>query len=543
MIPTTQTKPQKPADMSMSDYNFMMAKQAEGTSFEDAKAALVQTKKAYMQEQAPFTSSLMPMLQPGIDAAKEKQAQVESIQNVPQTGVTPEVTKSVMDITQESLTKPSPEKQQMIDFIMETKGLSEADAKTMMSQESPDIIGQAKQGLSTIGSGVKDIYQGTTNENAEEGIMQSGTGWSKIAEGTIGTLLSPISGTLSNLPYGNEIAAWTVGLPLTVPREIYSHIVDYGLEKAGIVEGTPEYEDIKAQWMAPVDVGLMGLGLKKGKKAAETVVKPVGQGIKAAGEKLYETAIKPSTKEAELMQKYEAGILKEKPNIASESALKKGIVGTEKGIGVKSAKQANEIWKKEIEPELKSVEKPMDFTSKFKKIEKEIMKEKEPARRADLLEGLEVLKEDYKDTPSASYIDAQSIKSSLDKFTPQKIFKGKDVVSGWRQVKNKFANEIRNDIYEVLKDPNIKAQYRDYANLKQLEGIGVKARTGGRFKGGFGTFWSGAWDMATTPIKTIGGRTLYKVGNALEFYSTKPVKTFGDYLMLQGLTESDLNSD
>jgi hypothetical protein len=41
-------------------------------------------------------------------------------------------------------------------------------------------------------------------------------------------------------------------------------------------------------------------------------------------------------------------------------------------------------------------------------------------------------------------------KSSLDEFTPDKVFKGKQVANSYNQAKNILANEFRNAVHEDL---------------------------------------------------------------------------------------------
>ena len=81
--------------------------------------------------------------------------------------------------------------------------------------------------------------------------------------------------------------------------------------------------------------------------------------------------------------------------------------------------------------------------------------------------------------------------------------------------------------------------YLDWANLDELEGLGIKAISEASFKGGSGTLLSGIWDMTTTPIKTVGGLTLYRVGDMLEFSAPKTmkIKSLGEYLTSLGYSK------
>lgn len=54
--------------------------------------------------------------------------------------------------------------------------------------------------------------------------------------------------------------------------------------------------------------------------------------------------------------------------------------------------------------------------------------------------------------------------------------------------------------------------------------------TKGQFKGGAGSFVHAAYEMAVTPIKTVGSQVLYKSANGLRFVGDKGFKKFGQYL-------------
>ncbi len=103
-----------------------------------------------------------------------------------------------------------------------------------------------------------------------------------------------------------------------------------------------------------------------------------------------------------------------------------------------------------------------------------------------------------------------------------------------------MADAIRDTIKASIKDINIRNAYLDYANLGELAKVGIKAATDSGFKGGFGGFWSTLYDQLTTPIKTVGGQTLYRVGNKLEFWADPGIKTVGQYLEISGFNPTAL---
>lgn len=314
-------------------------------------------------------------------------------------------------------------------------------------------------------------------------------------------------------------------------------------------------------------VGVGGTGAKTLAKGATTAIKQTGaktaRGVggvtKATGEKLYQSAITPTTQEAERILVSKAS----QPSIASEvfgagdlvretpipmprtratTALEKGIAGTETQIGVQAKKVADNLWKKTIAPALDKAEGIVTKDELFAPILKRIDETVEPSRKKAFQDAFEALQEDYAKVGQFTLKEAQNIKSSLDEFTPSKVFKGQEVANEFRMLQNDMANAIRQKIYNSIEDVDIKQAYRDYGNLAELQKIGVKAISETGLKGGFGGFWSTIWDTATTPIKTIGGKVLYKVGDKLQFVGDKNIKTFGEFLEKNGYKRSTIEA-
>lgn len=310
-------------------------------------------------------------------------------------------------------------------------------------------------------------------------------------------------------------------------------------------------------------VGAGGIGAKTLAKGAVSVAKQavgktsdiVGGLAKSTGEKIYQSAITPTVQEAEriLASKasqpsiasniYGAGDLVREvpikmPRTRAVTALEKGIAGTETQIGVQAKKVADNIWKKTIAPALDKAEGVVTKDELFAPIISRIEAIAEPSRKKAFQEAFNALQDDYKDIAQFSLKEAQNVKSSLDEFTPSKVFKGQEVANEFRMLQNDMANAIRQKIYNSIEDVDIKQAYRDYGNLAELQKIGVKAISETGLKGGFGGFWSTIWDTATTPIKTIGGKTLYKVGDKLQFTGDKGIKTFGEFLQKNGYKRS-----
>jgi hypothetical protein len=282
-----------------------------------------------------------------------------------------------------------------------------------------------------------------------------------------------------------------------------------------------------------------------------------GKGMKWAGDKLNSSAYTPTADEARVVQNYNANIkflrrelgkldegtaeyknvstqlkrLQDNPPItSSDTALREGLMGSEKGIGEQAKVESMDLWKNKVEPALKNSKVRISKDEIFSKLEERVAQETEPSRQAAMQNALDSLKEDYATKSDWNMLEANKLKSGLDDFTPPKLFKGQDVSSTVATLKNEMANTIREKIYSSIDDIDAKSAFRDYANLKELQKVGIKAMTSSTSKGGFGSFWSGLYDHATTPIKTVGGQTLYRVGNFLEFTGHEGIKTLGDYL-------------
>jgi len=317
-----------------------------------------------------------------------------------------------------------------------------------------------------------------------------------------------------------------------------------------------------------IDVSTLGFGKaveKPIQAGIEQGVKTVGEiaskvpnvGVKGLGEKLYKSAIDYTADEAKLVQdniikkdflkkqlskatkgtdEYKAlqGQLeianKYTPTTRVDTALQKGIAGTQSMVGRQAGVEKLGLWKNNIEPALKNSRDVLTKDELFAKAKQTVDAEVEPGRKQALQDAYDALQEDYKNFADTDLLTASKIKTSLDKFTPTKIFKGMDVASEYKTLKADLANSIREKVYNSLKDVNIKKAYRDYANLQELEKVGIKALTDGGLKGGFGGFWSTIYDIAATPIKTVGGQVLYRVGDKLEFIGKKGLKNIGDYL-------------
>ena len=136
------------------------------------------------------------------------------------------------------------------------------------------------------------------------------------------------------------------------------------------------------------------------------------------------------------------------------------------------------MWKNSIQPAIDASTDVHNLDDIFEDVSKEISTGKTgQLRKKELQKGLEALKDDYSDIDKDfSTQSLQSEKSSLDSFTPQKVFKGEDVANAYNQVKAMLADKMRKKVRDSLSKQGVNAAeaYRDWANLQELSKIGVK---------------------------------------------------------------------
>lgn len=288
--------------------------------------------------------------------------------------------------------------------------------------------------------------------------------------------------------------------------------------------------------------------------------------VKKSGKALYKTAIKPNVQEAEKIINAEGITLSNKAKInkiessklspstkakkiatltwktpitRADTSLKYGITGTEKWIGVQWKAESTKLWRDTVSPAIQKSKAQHNIDDMFTRAEKVIEWEKSVLRKQELMEWLQALKDDYIATGKKVFTtgDIQAEKSMLDEFTPSKIWKWKEVAQGYTQAKNTLANIFREQVREDLGKVGMKnAQeiYWDYANLSQLKDIWVKWITEWGFRGGTGTWLSTIYDKLATPIKTVWGKYIYKLGNWIEYVWPKWMDTLGKYLKSKG---------
>lgn len=267
-----------------------------------------------------------------------------------------------------------------------------------------------------------------------------------------------------------------------------------------------------------------------------------GKALQGGGKMLYKALIPTGTREAQLVQSYKAtNSLLERMRLAvtgqskgpvtvGETSFNKGLMGTESMLGVQAKQAKTTLWNDLVQPALNKSDKQVDMGGFFDAVEQKIVSgNADFTRRHALLEALQSMRDDFSNFRVADLPQLQKFKEGWAKFLPDKVYKGKPIGAAFKEVQEMAADEARDAIYKTL-GPEVRRAYLDYGNLIALEELGVKAMTGGKLRGGMGSFFSGLYEMALTPVATIGGRTVYKIGEGITLVGPSGVGTLGQLL-------------
>lgn len=291
--------------------------------------------------------------------------------------------------------------------------------------------------------------------------------------------------------------------------------------------------------------------------SAKTIAKATtkaGSNLKKAGEKAYEISITPTERTAQMVRKYEASqptLLERlqgkastskmtKPTTEANTAARLGLVGTEKGLGVKATRESNKIWNETISPALKADKTTTNMPNFFKELEKEITKTNVGTRKSDLLEALQKMREDYKGIGNVSNIKLQQYKTDdWAKFIPDASYNGKPIGSAFKEVQSLAQNKAIGILHKKL-GAKVKQAYIDYGNLQSIiKAADKSAKSDPALKSAGRNVWQMIMDKAVTPITTYSGKVLYRTGEGLEFIGQKGAKKVGD---IAGITTNQIKS-
>jgi hypothetical protein len=199
-------------------------------------------------------------------------------------------------------------------------------------------------------------------------------------------------------------------------------------------------------------------------------------------------------------------------------------------LGVQAKRASSNLWTGLIKPQLDASTAKINMPTFFDTMQQKIVAANpELSRQNSLLEALDAMKEDYSNVKDITLSKLQDFKKGWAKFVPDKAYRGKPIGGAFKEVQDSAAGLARTTIYDAL-GPEVKQAYFDYGNLQGIQELGQKAMAGGRFKGGFGGFWSAVKDTALTPVGTIGGQTIYKAGQGVEIIGKTGAQTVGQAL-------------
>ena len=382
----------------------------------------------------------------------------------------------------------------------------------------------------------EDIEAGNTPKPVTYGvpIEKPTRGWKGQILPTAGAILGGLGGAIAGTAVGTPLGGYAGGVAGSAAGGALGETLQQGIEKF-----TGVREEI-----APSEIAKTGLEFGAFEAIGGPLLSAGGKVLKGAGKTIAKAVLPVSAKEAILLQTYQAGVPfwqrvltgvgvetgKKAPTTVAETAFKKGLVGTESMIGVQAKKASNNLWKNLVAPALEKTPVKVSLPTFFKELEQGIIaKTPEKARQGELLTALKALKSSYKGIKNVTLKELQQFKEGWAKFVPEKAYRGKPIAGVFNDVQNEASSLARDKIYNALGE-EVKQAYFDYGNLKGLQELGQRAMTGGKLKGGFGSFWSAIKDMALTPAGTIGGQTLYKVGRGVELFGQPGAKAVRDII-------------
>lgn len=265
-------------------------------------------------------------------------------------------------------------------------------------------------------------------------------------------------------------------------------------------------------------------------KAASEIKSGTGKSIELAGEKIYKSAdpFTPNMSEAQklinfrsknsLAKRTNAVIsgdkLEGQPLTIADTANKYNLMGTKSAIGVQAKSTMKNIWDNNIKKSLGSIKEKISKDAKFKEIQTEIDDIADLSQKEIMQHSFDKIKDTYKNVKWWSYDEAQDLKSSLTKRIPESVWRGKP--TGAINEVNKIFSDILRKTIRGKMDDYTASLYDDYGNLKIIADRGAAALTHPERLGGSGKLFWGSIEKATTPIKTVGGKILQKLGQSLK---------------------------
>lgn len=410
-------------------------------------------------------------------------------------------------------------------------------------------VAQKTSQNSGVNLGVADAFKGGISQ-AKSGYQQAKNatnplqlleGGAKLAAGGIGAAFSPLAPIMKPVEMGVNYAADKISNSPSVQKFAQSKT---GETTSRIAEDVANVNTIAgAVAGGRVAKPLPGAVARATGEAMGPAIAKTGRVLKSAGEGSYGITVTPGEGTARALQTYKesspnlmsriqntlSGESKNKPVTEANTAARYGLMGTEQEIGVQAGRYMKKVWNEKIAPNLAKSKGTLDMKKFFDAVGKKILKDTpELTRRADLIEGLEALKDQYKNVSKVKLTKLQEYKEGWTKTLPESTFKGKPIASSLKEVK-KVASDIARDFIYKNADENIKQDYIDYGNLKSIREAGIKSGLGDPAKKSITRgVWQFVMDKAVTPVATSMGKILYRTGEGLEFVGESGAKKVGD---------------
>lgn len=269
------------------------------------------------------------------------------------------------------------------------------------------------------------------------------------------------------------------------------------------------------------------------------VVWGIAPALSTAWKALYKTAIKPNADEASQIIQSTARKTTQ-PVTRADTAFEYWVIGREKDIWVQWVRESRRIFKETIEPAFNKSEKEwvkISYSSLIEKAKNNIKNSKlySETQKKEILSNIAEIWKSYKGSTTLKNLDLE--KQAIVSKIPKKYIWALKTPKELAAAQNELSSVFRNTVHDTLKNifgVNSSKLYKDYANLAELEKIGIKWITEWGLRWGTGTALSTIYDALATPIKTIGWKTLYKVWEWLQFTWPKGIRTIKDFAKKAG---------
>lgn len=189
------------------------------------------------------------------------------------------------------------------------------------------------------------------------------------------------------------------------------------------------------------------------------------------------------------------------------------------GIGIKAKRTANQLFENQVKPVLNGIKDKVSVKKWIDSAYKEVNTLADETIKKEYKNALDSISKDYGKLTTISVKRLDEIKSSLASRVPSKAYRGQDISGSINNVRKILADKARIIVREKLPE-NVKSIYDDYGSLLSLTKMGEKALKSGINTNMIGLAGEGM-RMLTTPIATLSGTAVSKIGTAARKLGTK----------------------